>query len=149
PGADIGIPLLLSSRGFGLFFDNTADALLAVGRTDGGELLVYSAAQDPLDWYVLTAPDLRGLLGEVAVLLGRAPLPPRWALGYLQSTRHFDDTAELLRLPRTLREKELPCDGLIFLSTYGDALGWNRGVGHLEFQPALFPDPAQILTALQ
>ena len=78
-------------------------------------------------------------MGEVAELLGRAPLPPRWALGYLQSTRHFDDTDELRRLPRTIRDKRIPCDALIFLSTYGDALGWNRGVGHLEFQPELCP----------
>ena len=74
-------------------------------------------------------------MGEVAELLGRAPLPPRWALGFLQSTRHFDDTDELRRLPRTIREKRIPCDALIFLSTYGEAQGWNRGVGHLEFQP--------------
>src|SRR5205823_7692352 len=36
PGSDIGVPLLLSSRGYGLFFDNTGDATLAVGRSDGG-----------------------------------------------------------------------------------------------------------------
>ncbi len=82
---------------------------------------------------------------EVAELLGRAPMPPRWALGFLQSTRHFHDTAELRRLPRTIREKRIPCDGLIYLSTYGEALGWNRGVGHLEFQPELWPDPAGLL----
>ena len=57
--------------------------------------------------------DVRELMGEVAELLGRAPMPPRWALGFLQSTRHFDDTAELRRLPRTIREKRIPCDALI------------------------------------
>jgi alpha-glucosidase (family GH31 glycosyl hydrolase) len=76
-------------------------------------------------------------------------LPPRWALGFLQSTRHFEDTAELVQLPRTLREKRIPCDGIILLSTYGDAMGWNRGVGHLEFQPDLIPDPAALLAELR
>ena len=56
-------------------------------------------------------------MGEVAELLGRPPLPPRWALGFLQSTRHFDDTAELRRLPRTIRDKRIPCDAPIYLST--------------------------------
>ena len=88
-------------------------------------------------------------MGEVAELLGRAPLPPRWALGFLQSTRHFHDTDELRRLPRTLREKRIPCDALIFLSTYGEALGWNRGVGHLEWQPTLWPDPAALLAEMR
>jgi alpha-glucosidase (family GH31 glycosyl hydrolase) len=149
PGADIGVPLLLSSRGYGLCFDNTSDAWMAIGRSDGGNRLLYCADHGHLDWYYLAGGDLRGLLNEVAELLGRAPLPPRWALGYLQSTRHFTHTAELLRLPRTLREKRIPCDGLIFLSTYGDAQGWNRGVGHLEFHPELWPRPAAMLAEIR
>jgi alpha-glucosidase (family GH31 glycosyl hydrolase) len=88
-------------------------------------------------------------MGEVAELLGRAPMPPKWALGYLQSTRHFEDMAELRRLPRTIRERRIPCDALIWLSTYGDALGWNREVGHLEWQPELWPDPASLLAEIQ
>jgi alpha-glucosidase (family GH31 glycosyl hydrolase) len=145
PGSDMGVPLLLSSRGYAVFFDNPGDAIIAVGRSDGGVRIAYTAEAGRLVWYVLVGGDLRGAMGEVAELLGHAPLPPRWALGYLQSTRHFRDTAELRELPRTLREKRIPCDALIYLSTYGEALGWNRGVGHLEFQPELWPEPASLL----
>jgi len=145
PGSDIAIPLLISNRGYALFFDNPSDAVLAVGRSDNGVRIDYTAETSALTWYFLNGPDLRGLMREVAELLGRAPLPPRWALGFLQSTRHFDDTAELQRLPRTIREKRIPCDALIYLSTYGEAKGWNRGVGHLEFQPTLWPKPAELL----
>ena len=145
PGSDMGLPLLLSNRGYGLFFDNTSDAVLAVGRSDNGVRVVYAAEAGCLTWYFLMGRDLRGVMGEVAELLGRPSLPPRWALGFIQSTRHFDDTAELRALPRTIREKRIPCDGLVYLSSYGEALGWNRGVGHLEFQPELWPDPAALL----
>jgi alpha-glucosidase (family GH31 glycosyl hydrolase) len=51
----------------------------------------------------------------------------------------------LRQLPRTIREKRIPCDGLIYLSTYGEAQGWNRGVGHLGFQPTLWPDPPALI----
>ena len=142
PGSDLGLPLLLSSRGYGLFFDNTSDAVVAIGRSDHGVRIVYTAEAGRLTWYFLMGPDLRGVMGEVAELLGRPSLPPRWALGFIQSTRHFEDTAELRALPRTIREKRIPCDALVFLSSYGEALGWNRGVGHLEFQPELWPKPA-------
>jgi alpha-glucosidase (family GH31 glycosyl hydrolase) len=149
PGSDMGIPLLVSSRGYALFFDNPGDAVLAVGRSDNGVRIAYSAEAGRLCWYFLIGPDLRGVMGEVAELLGRPPLPPRWALGFLQSTRHFEDTAELRRLPRTIRERQIPCDGLIFLSSYGEARGWNRGVGHLEFQPDLWPDPPALLDEMR
>jgi alpha-glucosidase len=145
PGSDFGVPLLVSNRGYALFFDNASDALLIVGRTDGEPQLAYWGEGGRLDWYYLQGGDLKGVMAEAAELLGRAPLPPRWALGYLQSTRHFDDASEVLQLPRRMREKRIPCDAIIYLSTYGDALGWNRGVGHLEFQPDLFPDPAATL----
>src|SRR4029434_3235038 len=88
---------------------------------------------------------LRGVTREIAHVLGRAWWPPRWALGFLQSTRHFHDTAELRELPRTIREKRIPCDALIYLSRSGERLGCTRGVGHLEFQPALWEDPAALL----
>ena len=145
PGSDMGVPLLLSNRGYALFFDTSSDAQITVGRSDGGVRIVYTAASGRLTWYFLIGPDLRGVMREVAELLGRSPMPPRWALGFLQSTRHFHDTAELRRLPRTIRDRRIPCDGLIYLSTYGEAQGWNKGVGHLEFQPELWPDPAGLL----
>src|SRR5216683_2600548 len=129
PGSDMGVPLLVSNRGYALFFDNPGDAVLSVGRSDNGVRLVYSAETGPLVWYFLLGADVRGVMREIGELLGFAPLPPRWALGFLQSTRHFKDTAELRALPRTIRERRIPCDALIYLSTYGEALGWNRGVG--------------------
>ena len=145
PGSDMSVPLLVSNRGYAIFFDNPADGVLSVGRSDNGVRLAYGAETGPLVLYVLVGGDMRGVMREIRELLGAAPLPPRWALGFLQSTRHFDDTAELRALPRTIRERRIPCDGLIYLSSYGEAHGWNRGVGHLEWQPELWPDPAAVL----
>src|SRR5262245_40517180 len=149
PGSDMGVPLLVSSRGYALFFDNPGDAVVSVGRSDGGVRIVYTAETGRLVWYFLLGDDVRGVMHEVAELLGRPSMPPRWALGFLQSTRHFDSTAELRQLAHTLREKRIPCDALIFLSTYGEALGWNCGVGHLEFQPTLWSDPSALLEEMR
>ena len=75
PGSDMGLPLLLSNRGYGLFFDNTSDAALAVGRSDNGVRIVYTAEAGRLTWYFLMGRDLRSVMGEVAELLGRAIAP--------------------------------------------------------------------------
>src|SRR2546422_78322 len=80
PGSDMGVPLLVSSRGYALFFDNPGDAVVSVGRSDGGVRIVYTAETGRLVWYFLLGGDVRGVMREAAELLGRPPMPPRWAL---------------------------------------------------------------------
>lgn len=145
PGSNVPMPLVVSSRGYAIFFDNTSDGTLVVGRSDGVPQITYSVASGPLDIYILVGRDMRGVLAEVAHLLGAALMPPRWSLGFLQSTRHFHDTDELRALPRKLRERRIPCDALILLSSYADAKGWNTGVGHLAFQSELWSDPKALV----
>ncbi len=137
-GADIAMPLLLSNAGYGVFYDSSATATLAPGDAADGAWIEYRSEAGPLDLYFIVGAGLRQVLGDVATLLGPATMPPRWALGYMQSSRHFADAAEVRDLATQFRTKRLPCDALIFLSSYGDAKGWNRGVGHLEFEPDLF-----------
>jgi alpha-glucosidase (family GH31 glycosyl hydrolase) len=85
-GADIAIPLLLSQSGYAVFFDNAARGMIEPGDTDGGLKFDYSAEPGPFDMYLIGGSDLRQVLGDVADLLGHATMPPRWALGYMQSS---------------------------------------------------------------
>ncbi len=144
-GADIAIPLLLSQAGYALFFDNSAAARIEPADVYEGAWFDYTSEPGSLDLYVIGGADLRAVMGGVAGLLGHAAMPPRWALGYMQSSRHFDSPGEVRSLAHTIREKRIPCDVLIFLSTYGTERGLNRIVGDLRFQHDLFPDPAATL----
>ncbi|TCR64764.1 TIM-barrel domain-containing protein [Bosea sp. BK604] len=148
-GADISIPLLISSAGYGLFFDHSGVANLDPGDSNDDVLADYSCAAGQVDIYYLGGSSIRETLALAADLLGHAPMPPRWALGYLQSTRHFDDTAELLGLAEGFRSRDIPCDGIVLLSTYSDQRGWNAGVGHLTCEPTLLPDPAPVFSELK
>ena len=141
----MGVPLLLSNRGYALFFDNPSDARLAVGRSDNGVASTTPAGAGRLAWYFLIGGDLRGRDARWPSCSGHAPLPPRWALGLPPVDpplpRHGRAAPAAAHDPREAH----PVRRLIYLSTYGEALGWNRGVGHLEFQPELWPDPAALL----
>src|SRR6185295_10436520 len=64
PGSDLGIPLVISSRGYGIFWDNPADAVVAVGRSDNGVRIVYTAETGALVWYFLMGGDVRGVMRE-------------------------------------------------------------------------------------
>ena len=149
PGGDIAIPLLLSHVGYGLFFDNPAPASIDAGKSGDRVCFDYETEAQAFDLYFLGAANLREAVSLSADLLGHAPMPPRWALGYLQSTRHFDGSDEAPALAMSFRDKKLPCDALILLSTYGDGKGWNRAVGSLDYEPSVFPEPRATIAAFK
>ncbi|MDP8924482.1 MAG: DUF5110 domain-containing protein [Chloroflexota bacterium] len=152
PGVDFGIPLLVASApggAYGLFFDTTAAARLDTARGSGGLSLRYEADVPSLDLYFLAGPRPADVLEAYAELTGFPAMPPRWALGFLQSTRFFEQTEDILDLAREIRARQFPCDALIFLSTYGQSRAWNAGVGHLGLHPELWPDPPAVLRELQ
>lgn len=76
-------------------------------------------------------------------------MPPKWSLGFIQSSRHWDDEEEIRALAQNLRDRRIPCDAIVFLSTYGEAKSWNVGVGHLDIEPDLIPDPKRLFDELQ
>ena len=106
PGSDIAIPLLLSHLGYGLFFDNPAPALIDAGKSADRVCFDYETEAQAFDLYFLGGANLREAVSLSADLLGHAPMPPRWALGYLQSTRHFDGPDEVRALATTLPRQE-------------------------------------------
>jgi alpha-glucosidase len=149
PGSDMAVPLLISSRGYALFFDNSWDSEISIGRNDGGNTLVYTAEGGQFDCYFLYGPGPKEILSEYARLTGAPTMPPRWALGYIQSTRHFESPQEIVDLVEMLRQKQIPCDVIVFLSTYGADMGMNNGVGTLEFHPELWADSAGLIRELK
>ena len=58
--SDLGIPLLISNRGYGIFWDNPADAVVAVGRSDNGVRIVYTAETGALVEVSVRPSALRG-----------------------------------------------------------------------------------------
>jgi alpha-glucosidase len=140
-GGDISIPLMLSNKGYGLFFDNARFALIDSGKSHNDICFEYEAEPGAFDLYLVAAENLRQATIATTGLLGRPTMPPRWSLGFMQSTRHFDSPEELAGLADELRARELPCDTIIFLSTYTDGKGWNTAVGTLDYEPAVLPDP--------
>jgi alpha-glucosidase/alpha-D-xyloside xylohydrolase len=102
----------------------------------------------PLVAYIIVWDEPADVLREYGRLVGYAPLPPKWALGYMQSHRTLAGPHEVLHVARTLREKKLPCDTLIYLGTGYCPAGWNTGHASVEFNPATFDKPKEMIDAL-
>lgn len=126
-------------------------------RTFGGEAGVVSAAsaattqltQDtPLDVFLVASRDPKVIMREYAMITGFQEMPARWTLGYQQSHRTLNGPDEILSVARTMREKRLPCDTLIYLGTEFTPSGWNTRNGEFSWKPENFPNPKQMFAEL-
>jgi alpha-glucosidase (family GH31 glycosyl hydrolase) len=102
----------------------------------------------PIDIFVVAASQPAQPLAAYARITGFPSMPPLWALGYQQSHRTVDSWQMLLNIARTFRQKNLPCDALIYLGTGFAPSGWNTGPRSFKFNPAVFPDPPRNIAQL-
>ena len=98
------------------------------------------------DVFVFDAHDPTTALKDYSSITGPAALPPRWALGYMQSHRTLEDETQMLRIIDTFRAKRIPIDAVIYLGTGFSPRGWNTRQPSFDFNPDVFKrDPRTVL----
>jgi alpha-glucosidase (family GH31 glycosyl hydrolase) len=147
-GARVGIPWIIGTSGWAMFIHNP------FGTFDfsGPEAKFQSATADtalPLDLFFVSSPDPAVILSEYARITGHAEMPPLWSFGYQQSHRTLASRDEILAIAKTFREKKLPCDALIYLSTGFCPSGWNTENGSFDWNSRVFPDPKEMLAEMR
>jgi alpha-glucosidase/alpha-D-xyloside xylohydrolase len=113
-----------------------------------GKFIPPAASALPLQLFVVASHDPKVIMREYARLTGFAELPALWTLGYQQSHRTLAGADEVMGIARTMREKKLPCDTLIYLGTEFTPSGWNTRNGEFTWHPTNFPDPKKMLDEL-
>jgi len=125
----------------GLFFDNTYRSWFDLGLTsrtafgfgsDGGEL----------NYYFIPGPTMGDVVRRYARLVGTAPLPPRWALGYQQCRWSYENEKRVTTLAALFRRRRIPCDTIYLDIDYMD--GYRCFTWHSK----RFPRPAAMTRRL-
>ncbi|MGA8232361.1 MAG: TIM-barrel domain-containing protein [Candidatus Acidiferrales bacterium] len=146
-GARVPVPWLIGTSGWAMFFHAPFGTFDLTG-SDGKFQPANPEAALPLDLFVTGSRDPQTIMGEFAELTGHAELPPLWSLGYQQSHRTLASREEVLQEARTFREKQLPCDALIYLGTGFCPSGWNTENGSFVWNRHVFPDPQRMIDEL-
>ena len=135
------LPVLLSSRGYGVFVDCTS--VMEFHDDETGSYL-WSDVAEELDYYFIAGPEFDEVIAELRGLTGRATMLPRWAFGYVQSKERYVDQEEILAIARKYRELRLPLDCVV--------LDWKSWTGDLwgqkSLDPERFPDPDGMMEEL-
>jgi alpha-glucosidase/alpha-D-xyloside xylohydrolase len=122
-------------------------------QKSGGKPTVPAEAQ-ALDMFVFDAADPSHLMKDLRDLTGAPAMPPKWALGYMQSHRELRDanmTPEelILNVVDTFRKKQIPVDSVVYLGTGFTPTGWNKPQPSFEFNPRVFAsDPRLVMNKL-
>jgi alpha-glucosidase (family GH31 glycosyl hydrolase) len=99
------------------------------------------------DIFVLDGKDPVRMMKDYSVITGPAVLPPKWALGYMQSHRTLEDETQLLNIIDTFRAKRIPLDAVIYLGTGFTPVGWNTRQPSFEFNPVVFKRDPKVVVA--
>lgn len=137
---NITVPLLLSSRGYGLLWNSAS-----LGRYENHyqpKLALRAQVADAADYYFIYGPEFDRVISAYRNLTGPAPLLPLWAYSFWQSRLQYNNQADYLAIARKYRELKIPLDVLVL-----DA-NWMTRMGSGEFTPD-FSDPAAMFTELR
>ena len=136
----IAVPLLLSSKGYGLLLSTESPAMFT--DTQYGSYL-YTEADEYLDYYLIAgSPD--DVVDGMRSLSGTAVMLPKWAFGYTQSMERYESAEELIATAKKFRELGFGMDTLVL-----DWLSWpDNQWGQKSFDPGRFPDPTAMMEQL-
>jgi alpha-glucosidase (family GH31 glycosyl hydrolase) len=138
----INIPFTASTNGYALYFENTYPGRFDFGYADPS-VFWYAAYGGELSYFFIAAATIPAQLEEYTWLTGRQPLPPRWALGYIQSKYGYRNDAEARQMVQTMRSKQIPCDAIV-LDLY-----WFNRMGDLSWNSIAFPQPSVMMSDLR
>lgn len=137
--AEVNIPFVLSSRGYGLLWN-----VPAVGRVEFSDNVTrWRAGQaQEIDYWITAAPTPAAILGRYADVTGHTPELPRWASGFWQSKLRYRDQEELLSVAREHKRRGLPMSVIV-----ADYFHWSA-MGDYRFDENEWPDPQAMVDEL-
>ena len=111
PGGDFAGP----PYACGLFFDNTSQSYFNLGSNDYSDMdgkFYFGALFGDLDYYFFLGDGAPDVLSQYTTLTGRAPMPPKYVLGFHQGAYGYYDRQRLGSVANAYRSARIPCDGL-------------------------------------
>ncbi len=140
-GESIGIPFMVSSRRYGLIWNNLSQS---IAEPACGQHTTWQAdATKDVSFFVLFGDHFDDIYQQYRYLTGTTPLPLKSALGYIQCKQRYETQQEIVEVATAYREKQYPCDMMVV-----DWFYWKE-LGDMDFNEAYWPDPTGMNESLR
>jgi alpha-D-xyloside xylohydrolase len=133
-GENVCVPFLVSSRGYGLIWDNPSKTTIDLGFNQ--QNVWSSEIGDRVSFFVIAGDKTDEIYQGYRQLTGVTHMLPRATYGYIQSKAIYPTQEQLLEVAKGYRDRDLPLDVLVV-----DFLNMTKQ-GALDLDPRRWPDPA-------
>ena len=133
------IPFFMSSRRYGIFFDNSYRTTFDFSGRDS---YTFEADGGAMVYYIIAGEDYKDILRQYIGLTGKPVMPPIWALGFSQCRGLYVHQGQALEVARKFRELEIPCDVI-----YQD-IGWTQYLQDFSWNARNYSNPRAMLDTL-
>ena len=107
-------------------------------------LSIWSEMAKDMDYYFIAGQNADEVISGFRTLTGKAPVYPKWALGFWQSRERYKTSAEIEQTLGEVRKRQIPCDNIV--------QDWNYWVedqwGSHQFEASRFPNPQAMLDSV-
>ncbi len=150
-GSRVAAPMIMGADGWSMFFHHPISSgnVFDLSQGNGRFIPDPEKLNIPLKLFITAWQQPEDVFTQYRLIAGETPMPPKWALGYMQSHRTLDSRDEILQVAYNFRARNIPADAVIYLGTGFTPSGWNRGHGNFEFNEDVFDDPEEIFSELK
>ena len=140
---NFSMPLVFSSKRYGIHFDNAAIGTLDLDSKKNNTL-AYETISGRKTYQIIAGDNWADVIANYTSLTGRQPLPPRWAFGNFASRFGYHTEAEARQILAKYKTDQIPVDAIIFdLYWFGKDI--KGTMGNLAFDADSFPQPQKMI----
>ena len=107
-------------------------------------LRIWSEMARDMDYYFIAGSNADDVISGYRTLTGKAPVYPKWALGFWQSRERYKTSDEVVKTLATFRRRQIPIDNIVQDWNYWPEDQW----GSHRFEASRYPDPQAMLDSV-
>ena len=111
---------------------------------DQRKLSIWSEMAKDMDYYFIAGQNADEVIAGYRTLTGKAPVYPKWALGFWQSRERYKTSGEIEENMAEFRKRQIPCDNIVQDWNYWQEDQW----GSHQFEAARYPNPQAMLDSV-
>ena len=107
-------------------------------------LSIWTEMAKDMDYYFIAGKNADEIISGYRTLTGKAPVYPKWVLGFWQSRERYKTSEEIISTLSEFRKRQIPIDNIVQDWNYWKEDQW----GSHQFEASRYPNPQAMLDSV-